>query len=178
MKFLKTFEGFSNVSIFEEDWRKFVPNSLVLIKGDITDLNGYLLDTKTLESTNKLCQYKLANIMSDPVYQITYERDFDVMGIPDTIEFDVTILNDSEISFEITFGDMIACGFNIKSPNVISVYEYTSFDSLSDPTDTVFAFDEETLNQIVKFINHFENFGVKRSDLNFLDNNRFNYKAK
>jgi hypothetical protein len=143
-------------------------------------MNGYLLDPKTQKPTNQLCKYKQANIMADLVMQVTYERDFDFFGIPDTLEFDMTILNpdqeDFEMSVEITFGDMVAAGFEIKNPNQFKIHQYTSYHSKTDPSNTVFGFTETSLNKLIGFFNHFDGLRVTRSDLNFLDNNKFNYR--
>lgn len=54
--------------IYEVDWKDFAPKQLIVIKGDITDLNGYLLDPKTRKPTNQLCKYKQANIMADLIF--------------------------------------------------------------------------------------------------------------
>ncbi len=180
MKYIKLFEELYRKSIYEEDWRKFVPDSLIVIKGDITDINGYILDPKTSKPTNQLCRYKLGNIMADLVYQITYDRDFDVLGIPDTLEIDVAILTAElekfKMSVEICFGDLITSGFNIEKPNKFEIYQYTSFYSTNDPSDTVFAFDEVSLNKMVSFINKFDGLKITRNDLNFLDNKRFSFR--
>jgi hypothetical protein len=166
--------------IYEVNWKDFAPKNLVLIKGDITDSNGYLLDRKTGKPTNQLCKYKQSNIMADLMMQVTYERDFDVLGIPDTLEFDMTILNPKddnfEMSIEITFGDMVASGFEIQKPNKIKVHHYTSFGSKADPSNTVFGFTETSLNKLIRFFNHFDGLRVTRADLNFLDNNQNNYR--
>lgn len=180
MKYLKLFEELYRKSIYEEDWRKFVPDSLIVIKGDITDMNGYLLDPKTSKPTNQLCRYKLGNIMADLVYQITYDRDFELHGVPDTLELDVAIvvpdLEKFKMSVEVTFGDLVAAGFHIQKPNKFDIYQYTSYHSINDPSDTVFAFDETSLNKIVSFINKFDGLKITRNDLNFLDNRRFSYR--
>lgn len=180
MRYLKYFEELETTKIYEVDWKEFAPKSLVLIKGDITDMNGYLLDPKTHKPTNQLCKYKRANIMADLMMQVTYERDFDVLGIPDTLEFDMTILNPEsenfEMSVEITFGDMLASGFEIQKPNKIKVHYYTSFGAKADQTNTVFGFTETSLNKLITFFNHFDGLKVTRADLNFLDNNPHNYK--
>jgi len=182
MKYILLFENFSGNTIYQQDWKKFVPDSLVLIKGDITDINGYLLDPETAKPTNQVCRYKLGNLMANQVYQITYDRDFDVLGIPDTLEIDVAILNSDDSKFKLTieiiFGDLITTGFSVQKPNKIDIFEYTSFHSQGDPSDTVFGFNEVSLNKLIKFINYFDGLNVTRSDLNFLDNNRFNYKPK
>lgn len=180
MRYLKYFEELETTKIYEVDWKEFAPKSLVLIKGDITDMNGYLLDPKTHKPTNQLCKYKRANIMADLMMQVTYERDFDVLGIPDTLEFDMTILNPNseefEMSVEITYGDMVAAGFEIKRPNNFKIHQYTSFGSKADPSNTAFGFTETSLNKLIRFFNHFDGLRVTRHDLNFLDNNPHNYK--
>lgn len=166
--------------IYEVDWKDFAPKQLIVIKGDITDLNGYLLDPETGKPTNQLCKYKQGNIMADLMMQIPYERDFDVHGIPDTLQFDMTIINPNldefEMSVEITFGDMVASGFEIKKPNKFNVHHYTSFGSKADPSNSVFGFTETSLNKLIRFFNHFDGLRVTRADLNFLDNNPNNYK--
>lgn len=180
MKYLKLFEELYRKSIYEQDWKEFVPDSFVVIKGDITDINGFLLDPKTSKPTNQLCRYKLGNIMANLVYQITYERDFDVLGIPDTLELDVAILepelDNFKMSVEITFGDLVVSGFHISKPNKFQIYQYTSYFSNNDPSDTVFAFDELSLNKLINFINKFDGLKTVRSDFNFLDNKRFSYR--
>lgn len=180
MKYLRYFEELDPTRIYEVNWKEFAPKCLVLVKGDITDTNGYLLDPKTQKTTNQLCKYKQGNIMADLMMQVTYERDFDVFGIPDTLQFDMTIINpdkeDFEMSIEITFGDMVAVGFEIQKPNKIKVHHYTSFGSKADPSDTVFGFTETSLNKLIRFFNHFDGLRVTRHDLNFLDYKKFNYK--
>lgn len=164
----------SVTDIFEYDIRNITPRNLTIIKGDITDLNGMVLDPKTGKSTGIPCKYKLGNIMSDPVYQITYDRDFDIDGIPDTLEIDVgPIHNDGEKDFhlnvEITFGDLIVSGFDIKSPNNVNPYQYTSYHSKMDPSNTVFALTDESLYELCKFFNHFDGVKVGPGDFKFLD---------
>ncbi len=179
MKYLRKF--FEYKTIYEEDWHKFVPDGLVVIKGDTTNNEGEIIDPKTGESTGKKCFYKLGNIMSDLVYQVTYDKKFETPGIPETLEFDVAVIengnnNKFELDVEITFGDLICAGFKITAPNVISVYQYTSYFSKNDPSNTVFAFDEDSLSKIVKFFNSFDSINIDRSDLNFLDKNPDNYR--
>jgi hypothetical protein len=160
--------------IFEYDIRNITPKYLTIISGDITDINGMLIDPKTGMSTNIPCRYKLGNIMSDAVYQITYDRDFDIDGIADTLEIDLgPIHSDGEKDFhlnvEITLGNFIAAGFNVKSPNIVDPYQYTSYHSKMDPTNTVFALTRESLEDLCRFFNHFDGIKVTPSDLKFLD---------
>ena len=181
MRYLKNFnEHKVGPSIYEVDWHQIAPDSLVVIKGDTTDINGYILDSKTGKSTDQLCRYKLGNIMSDLVHQVTYDNDFTIPGVPGTLEMDISFVknedvNKFEMNVEITFGDLIGAGFNIISPSTVKPYQYTSYHSKTDPSNTVFAFDEESLQKILKFFNTFDSIKISRKDLNFLDNNSNNY---
>lgn len=181
MRYLKNFnEHKVSPSIYEVDWHQIAPDSLVVIKGDTTDINGYILDSKTGKPTNQLCRYKLGNIMSDLVYQVTYDNDFTIPGVPDTLEMDISFVknedvNKFEMNVEITLGDLISAGFNIISPNIIKPYQYTSYHSKTDPSNTVFAFDEKSIQKLIKFLNTFDAIKVNREDFNFLDNNPNNY---
>jgi hypothetical protein len=181
MKYLKTFlEHKFEPTIYEIDWHSIVPDKLVVIKGDTTDINGYIIEPKTKERTTQLCEYKVGNIMSDLVYQITYDNNFNFPGIPDTLEIDVAILKDEnenhfEINVEITFGNLIVSGFNIDAPNKVTPYQYTSYHSKNDPSNTVFAFNEESLQKLLTFFNSFDSIHLERKDLNFLDNNPDSY---
>ncbi len=180
MRYLKRFNEHSNPTIYTTDWRKFVPDSLVVIKGDCTDINGWIIDPKTKKPTNQQLRYKLGNIMSDLVHQVTYDNDFEFLGLPDTLEMDVAMIKDEneshfQMNVEITFGDLVAAGFIIEPPNKVTPYFYTSYHSVTDPSETVFAFDEESIQKLLKFFNRFEGIKIERKDLNFLDNNPDNY---
>jgi hypothetical protein len=186
MRYLKKFFEHinqSNPTIWEIDWHQIAPQELVVIKGDTTDNRGII------KGTDILMKYKLGNIMADPVHQVTYDRDFDYSSIkdpnkypsiPDTLEFDIFLAKKDEtltreegewcMSIDITFGDLTVSGFKICPPNEIDKpYIYTSYHSKMDPSNTVFAFDESSLQSLVQFINKFDGFEIKREDLNFLD---------
>lgn len=222
MKYLKLFENFGDrKTIYEIDWHTIAPDEIVVIKGGLTDINGYILDERG-NPTKNLMKYKLGNIMANQVHQVTYDRDFDFFGIPDTLEIDVSVMSKDGVEFElpinisnkvksfgsfdeleevteenkpfmnieITFGDLVAVGFDIYPDGVpqsdsgsegkkeikddekfVDVYQFTSYHSKFDPSNTVFAFDESSLNKFVKFINCFTNFEkITRKDFNFLDN--------
>jgi hypothetical protein len=180
MKYLKKFfEYNSHPTIWEVNWDEFLPREMVVIKGDTTDKEGYMVDEnrKHLLDENGekiLMKYKRGNIMKNPTEQITYERSFDVLGVPDTLEFDVTFLTEQTGEFsviiEITYGDLVTTGFKITAPNkVMDPFEYTSYHSKMDPSNTVFAFDESSLEGLVEFINIFDGFNIKREQLHFLD---------
>jgi len=151
-----------------------LPKSLTIIKGDITDINGYLKDPKTGESTNILCTYKLGNIMSNVVEQITYDRAFEMDAIPDTLEIDLGPYhqeneNKFHLNVEITLGDLIVSGFDISSPNLVKPYQYTSYHSKMDPSNTVFALSTESITELCKFFNYFNGIRVTPENFKFLD---------
>jgi len=124
--------------IFEYDIRNITPKYLTIISGDITDINGMLIDPK------------------------------------DTLEIDLGPIHNAEekdfhLNVEITLGNFIASGFNIKSPNIVEPYQYTSYHSKMDPSNTVFALTRESLEDLCRFFNHFDGIKVTPSDLKFLD---------
>jgi len=180
MKYLKKFfEWNSHPTIWESDLGRYLPKEIVVIKGDTTDIDGYLVDSNykyILDENGQkiLMKYKRGNIMKNPTEQITYERDFDVLGIPDTLEIDITFITEPSGEFsmmiEIIYGDLITTGFKIIAPNkVIEPFEYTSFHSIMDPSNTVFAFDKKSIDGFLKFINVFDGFSVKKEQLHFLN---------
>lgn len=179
MKYLrKFFEHTEN--IYQFDWHIIAPDKLVVIKGDSTDLDGNVLDPKTGRSTHLKCEYKLGNIMSDLVHQVTYDKNFENFGLPDTLELDVAVIKNENqgrivLNVEISFGDLIVSGFEISAPNKITLHQYTSFHSKTDPSNTVFAFDEPSLQKLLEFFNRFDSINLTRKELNFLDNNPDSY---
>jgi hypothetical protein len=180
MKYLKKFfEWNSHPTIWESDLGRYLPNEFVVIKGDTTDTEGYMIDQKGKYLTDDkgqkiLMKYKRGNLMKNPTEQITYERDFDVLGIPDTLEFDISMKTESDGKFsmiiEIIYGELITTGFKIISPNqVLEPFEYTSYHSIQDPSNTVFAFNEKGIKDLIEFINTIDGFDIKREHLHFLD---------
>jgi hypothetical protein len=174
MKYIKKFNEHKDQSIFEIDWKTILPKTLVVIRGGVTDEDGYI------KGTEILLRYKLGNVMANLVHQVVYDKDFDYDGIPDTLEFDISVIKNGafQMNIEITFGDFIACGFEIKSPNVINVYQYTSYRSKMNTSDSLFAFNEESLNKLVEFFNRFEDIKISRKNLNFLDKDKNSYFPK
>ena len=53
--------------------------------------------------------------------------------------------------------------------------EAAKSSAANNPSNTVFAFDEESLQKLLKFFNTFDSIKISRKDLNFLDNNSNNY---
>lgn len=158
MRHLKTFESFGENTIYDADWHRLVPQKMVVLK----------------EGAH---EFFLGNIMkhSDMV-QVTYENRKDEWGVPETLEFDFYFSHNGHmrLDIDVTWGDAMACEFYIESPDKVGVIEYTSYHSKTDPSNTVFALEDESLESLVGFINKLDGFRVDASQLSFLDK-RDNY---
>lgn len=161
MRHLKLFEDFEIDPSWTEGWKKFLPESLTIIKGDKT-----------------FVRYK-SNIMDhSDMIQIMYSPKDEEWGEPDDLEFDLYIVKDGSIriNVDITFGDLMVSEFSIQSPNKVKVVEYTSYNAKFDPSDTTFAFTEESLQSLISFFNKLDDrFQLTRDKFNFLDNDPNSY---
>jgi hypothetical protein len=105
----------------------------------------------------------------------TSTEEGEIWGSPDTLEFDIYFNKDEsgkiELTIDITYGDAMVCEFSIESPNNIKVIQYTSYHSKFDPSNTVFALVDESLQSFIKFLNKFEGMKLKKEDFKFLDQN-------
>lgn len=175
MRYLRRFN--ESLSIYDKSWESFLPEEIWVIKG---------VDGKH--------KFKKGNIMlNSDMLQITYDNP--EYGIPDTLEFDIYfsmlenengtdstfVVNSGNISIDnnlngfirlnvdITYGDLMACEFSVDKKEGLKLIQDTTYKSKFDPSNTVFAFDEKSLNQFLLFLNRF-NTGIKLSlkDFNFL----------
>lgn len=135
----------------------------------------------TIKYHDKLYKFKKDNIMlhSDMV-QITYastalnsKESGEIWGVPDTLEIDIYFVKNDKghikMTIDITYGDAMVCEFTLESPNKIKVVQYTSHHSKFDPSNTVFAFTDGSLESLVKFLNMFSGMKLKKEDFKFLD---------
>ena len=156
MKYLKKFnEGFEN--IYDVDWKSVLPKTLTIFKdGEHT--------------------FKVGNIMKDAdMVQVTYVNVKNEWGVTDTLEFDFyfeKIDNSFKMNIDITWGDAMASEFSITSPSKVDVIEYTSFNSKTDPSNTIFALEEQSLQEFINFLNKFDGFKIDRSQFKFLDSDK------
>jgi hypothetical protein len=161
MKYLSYFKTFESTIIYDVDWHQLLPKDMVVLK-----------DGKHF--------FRLGNIMkhSDMV-QVTYENTSDEWGVPETLEFDFYFSQNGHMRMDIdvTWGDAMACEFYIESPSKLGVTQYTSYDSKTDPSNTVFALEDVSLAAFVRFLNRFEGFSLDMSQFKFLDK-RDNYVPK
>ena len=186
MKYLKRFN--------EDIEATIKPNGNISANIDVkTDDDNTIYDKRwenelsefiTINYHGKLYKFKKDNIMlhSDMV-QITYastplnsDEQGEIWGTPDTLEFDIYFVKDNEtdkvrLTVDITYGDLMACEFSVEAPNKIKVIEYTSYHSKFDPSNTVFALVDDSLQSFINFLNKFSGMKLKKEDFKFLDQN-------
>ena len=170
MKYLKRYNLFESKSesIYDADWKELLPQELIVLKdGEHT--------------------FKVGNVMKHAnMIQVPYENVGNEWGVPSTLQFDFHFSEVIEelkpedimrIDIDITWGDAMACEFYIESPSGVEVIEYTSFRSKTDPSNTIFALDDNSLKLFVDFLNRFDGFKLDVSQFTFLD--RYdNYQPK
>lgn len=152
MKYLKSYILFES-NIYDVDWKTILPQQMVVLKDD--------------EHT-----FTLGNIMKNAdMVQVTYENSNKEWGAPSTLEFDFYFSENPKmrIDIDITWGDAMACEFYVDSPSEVGVTEYTSFRSKTDPSNTVFALDTNSLKEFVDFLNRFDGFKLDVNQFKFLD---------
>lgn len=152
MKYLKHYNLFES-NIYDADWKTILPKDMVVLKdGEHA--------------------FKLGNIMkhSDMV-QVTYGNSKEEWGVPSTLEFDFYFSQNGHmrIDIDITWGDAMACEFYIESPGKVGIIQYTSFRSKTDPSNTIFALDDKSLQYFVDFLNRFDGFKLDVGQFDFLD---------
>lgn len=168
MKHLKRFN--ESKDIYEVDWSNLAPKELEVIKD------------------GEVVSFKIGNIMKHfDMIQVTYSTsEGEIWGYPDTLEFDIYFskpqrlskTGDYKILVDITLGNLVVSEFGIYPPDKISVIQYTSYHSKFDPSNTVFAFTEDSINDLINFFNKFEGISVERKDFNFLDSDPNSYYPK
>jgi len=158
MRYLKTYRIFES-TIYDADWNALLPKEMVVLKDGEHS-------------------FKIGNIMkhSDMV-QVTYSNSKSEWGFPSTLEFDFYFSKNGHMrmDIDITWGDAMACEFYVESPSKVGVIQYTSFRSKTDPSNTIFALDDDSLKAFVDFLNRFDGFRLEVGQFNFLDK-RDNYQ--
>jgi hypothetical protein len=151
MKHLKKFD---ELSFYNKDLVSILPNDLTIIKGD-----------------KKITYHKGEIMKNASMIQITYTNS-DIWGEPETLELDFYIIDHTKytkINMDITHGDEVVCSFSIIPPNTVSQGLSTSYGSKFDPSNTIFAFDDRSLNGIVGFFNNLKvGFELSTDDFTFL----------
>jgi hypothetical protein len=166
MKYLKNYKIFESDATFMYDPKieEILPEYIKVIKGD--PKNPLRLDYKKGISRHL-----------GPEIQIPYET-VDKSGgreNPDTLEFDIywdynTNHKSLSINVEVNYGELTACQFKIESPNKVDVIRHTSLHSKDDPSNTIFALDNESIHSFCNYINKWDtSFHITPEDLKFMD---------
>ena len=189
MKYLKRFnESEESYSVFDsQGWKKFLPKEL-----SIVTQNGTWKLEIPQEEYGMSHATNVTNLMN--CLQINYaqntpsKEDGDVTrdAEPDQLEFDITIVKNNDgsvanpdnlkLNVDITYGDAMVTEFTIEKPNIITILHYTGFNSQYDP-DSFFGFEDESLENLVKFFNSW-GYELSKKDFAFIDNNLYSYKYK
>lgn len=158
MRRLKTFEQFDNTGLLSADWRTILPQSLVVVKGDD---NGSPLER----------EFMLGNVIKNAnMTQVIYEATRKMYGYPDEMSMDVYYYEDAghKMTIDIMYGDLVACEFSVTPNGGVAVIQDTSYGSKFDPSNTVFALADQTIGELVRFINEVDGFRVSADQLSFL----------
>jgi len=154
MRYLKNYILFES-TIYDIDWKTILPKEMIVLK-----------DGKH--------SFKVGNVMKNvDMVQVTYENSNNEWGVPSTLEFDFYFSENPKmrIDIDITWGEAMACEFYVDSPDKVGVTEYTSFRSKADPSNTIFALDNNSLKEFVDFLNKFDGFKLDIGQFKFLDQN-------
>ena len=150
MRYLKNYILFES-NIYDIDWKSILPKEIVVLKDGEHS-------------------FKLGNVMKNAdMVQVTYSNN--EWGFPSTLELDFYFSENPKmrIDIDITWGEAMACEFYVDSPSKVGVTEYTSFRSKTDPSNTIFALDTNSLKEFVDFLNKFDGFKLDVSQFKFLD---------
>ena len=175
MKYLKTYKIFEadGTFMYDPSIESILPEYIKVIKGDP-------------KNPLRLAYKKSISRHIGPEIQIPYETVEEDRGEisgsgyvgrenPDTLEFDIYYdynINHHSLSInvQVNYGELTACEFKIESPNKVNVIVYTSLHSKDDPSNTIFALDDETIKKLCDYFNSWDpSFKVTPEDLKFLD---------
>ena len=160
MRNIRTFEQFSGQELLLTEFEKYLPKQIRVLK----EIEGQLFDRI----------FKIGNVMRNAnMTQIIYAAEKSLFGHPDEMSIDIYYLQNSHIKleFDIIYGDVVSCEFSCEPPNKVTVIQYTSYGSKWDPSNTMFALSEETIESICDFINMIDGFNIAEKDLYFLSKN-------
>lgn len=150
MRYLRRYN--EQISIYDPSWERLLPDEITIVKGK----DNY--------------SFKKGNVMiHSDMLQITYSIKEPIFGFPDTLEIDIYFLKvngNIKMDIDITLGDEVVSEFTIYPPNKVSVVQDTTLGSKFDPSNTLFAFDNNSLIRFIDFLNKF-NHGLNLNVENF-----------
>ena len=150
---MKHLKRYNELEFYNRDLKKFLPDRITIIKA------------------GKRITYSKGNLMKNAsMIQITYSNE-DIWAEPETLEFDLYLTDHNKfnkINVDITHGDEVVCSFYIIPPNTSQSTLSTSFNSKFDPSNTIFALDDESINGMVNFFNKIDGFKLTSENFTFL----------
>lgn len=188
MQYLKTFESFpgDNYTLsVKSEGEKILPDGITFVANELednqnffysTEWEKYLPEKMSVFYKGDIHNFKKGNVMLvGDLVEITYDNEPEnPWGSPDTLEFDLYFAKDTSTgkirtTVDITYGDLVVCEFSIENPNKITVIQHTTYHSKFDPSNTVFALEDESLDQFIEFLNRLPGVKLSRHHLRFLD---------
>ena len=187
----------NGISLFDkEKWVEFIPKELTIVTSNGTftlqlpekdgePAKGMLTDSGPATAVTVMGNGEQVQIAW---CQNTPEKvgDVNADGEPDNLEMDMSVLNNNDgysanpdglkLNISISYGDAYVSEFVISKEGV-KITHYTGFGSLHDK-DTVFAFEEKSLQDLITFFNRF-GFNLNKGNFSFLDQdpNSFKFEA-
>jgi hypothetical protein len=178
LKYLKLYEDFNKrISTFDQDIKILLPEEMFIEN----EYGKYTLKKKDI-------------MLNGDLIQITYyqntpnENDGDVTadGEPDYLCFDIYTIKENNggesngdnlrLNIDITYGDAMIYSFTINEPNQVEPHHYTGIGSMHGK-ETKFHFEDETLEELIKFFNRFsDKYNLTKDHFKFLDSDPNSYK--
>lgn len=179
MKYLRKFNESDSYSIFNsEDWKKLLPEKLILV----TSTGNWELNLPQ-ENYGLGHATNITNLMNG--IQIDYSQitpnsqNGQVLkdGEPGHLGIDIDIMKDNDgtsanpdtlkLNVSISYGDAMSAEFVVQKPNKVDVINYNGFNSKLDP-ETCFGFEDDSIDGLVNFFNSW-GYQLNKTDFTFLD---------
>ena len=188
MKYLRKFNESDSYSIFNsEDWKKLLPEKLILV----TNTGNWELNLPQ-ENYGLGHATNITNLMNG--IQIDYSQitpnsqNGQVLkdGEPGHLGIDIDIMKDNDgtsanpdtlkLNVSISYGDAMSAEFVVQKPNKVDVINYNGFNSKLDP-ETCFGFEDDSIDGLVNFFNSW-GYQLNKTDFTFLDKYLNSYKPQ
>ena len=176
MKYLKLFEDFERISVFDQRIKDLLPNEIEIK----TTYGKYALEKKDLMLNGDLIQISyFHNTPEENDGNVTAdgEPDYLCIDIHTIKENDGSMANGEELrlNIDITYGDAMVFSFTINSPNRVEIHHYTGIGSMYEK-ETEFHFTDKSLEDLVKLFNSFsDSYHLNKNDFKFLDGDKNSY---
>lgn len=168
MKYLKRFNE-NRIIIYEDAWKNLLPDDITLYKGQewgvdkvVYQRGNIMMHSDMIQITYFVNKWTYPDNLEFDFYFVKDDEGEEHIDITKIINSDSTISLESSdviknlrIDVDITFGEQMACEFSIDKDGV-HLIEETSVGSKFDPSNTVFAIDDESINNFINIFNRFD----------------------